>query len=46
MAVMQEMYSQYITQYMQYMQTGAPVPQPGIQVHYSTLVLTVHLYSQ
>lgn len=31
MAVMQEMYSQYITQYMQYMQTGAPVPQPGIQ---------------
>jgi len=28
MAVMQEMYSQYLSQYMQYMQTGSVVPQP------------------
>jgi len=31
MAAMQEMYTQYLSQYMQYMQTGAPVPQPDIQ---------------
>jgi len=31
MAAMQEMYTQYLSQYMMYMQTGTPVPQPDIQ---------------
>ena len=31
MAAVQEMYSQYLSQYMQYMQTAAPLPQPGLQ---------------
>ena len=37
MVVMQELYTQYLSQYMQYMQTTTPVIQPEIQVSkYST----------
>lgn len=32
MVVMQELYTQYLSQYMQYMQTTTPVIQPEIQV--------------